>query len=160
MIDIGSFEVSEKIGGVRKVLPVTVGVDMREGPGVDLVMPGEKLLEHFGPASFDVVISCDTLEHVANWRGFLNSLWGILKPGGLCILSIASRSKGRHAYPDDYWRLTKGIVFDIFGENVQEDRYIENQISTVWVCTKKTDLPDLSKIQLIPVDKKVPKELI
>jgi hypothetical protein len=34
-----------------------IGVDIESGKFVDLILPAEKILDHFGPESFDVVIS-------------------------------------------------------------------------------------------------------
>jgi hypothetical protein len=41
-----------------------VGVDIEPGKYVDVVLPAEKLVNCFGPESFDVVISTELLEHV------------------------------------------------------------------------------------------------
>ncbi len=155
ILDIGSLNVN---GNAAQVLPVTVGVDMREGKGVDLVCNGEDLLKHFDKNYFDVIVTTDTLEHVKYWREFLIGAWSVLKPDGIFIATIASKRKGRHAYPDDYWRLEKHHLIKIFGD--LED-YQDLGISTGWVVRKfKDDLGDLKDIHLDPVDKKVPKELL
>jgi SAM-dependent methyltransferase len=52
----------------------------REYVGVDI--EAEKLVEYFGPESFDVVISTETLEHVQNWRLVINNMKSVLKCGG------------------------------------------------------------------------------
>ncbi len=41
-----------------------VGVDIETGKYVDVVLPAERLVEHFGSESFDAVISTEILEHV------------------------------------------------------------------------------------------------
>ncbi len=41
-----------------------IGVDIDWGKYVDLVLPAEKLVKHFGYEHFDVVISTEMLEHV------------------------------------------------------------------------------------------------
>jgi len=41
-----------------------VGVDIEAGKYVDVVLPAERLVEYYGPESFDAVISADVLEHV------------------------------------------------------------------------------------------------
>lgn len=156
ILDVGALHVN---GSVRQVLPVSVGVDMREGKGVDVVCKGENLPDKFPEKVFDVVISTDTLEHVENWRGFLRGMWYVLKDDGWFIISIASKKKGRHAYPDDYWRLDEDRVKEIFPN--YED-YTVMGVSVGWIVKKRKDeeLPDLDKIHLDPVDKKVPKHLL
>jgi len=59
-----------------------IGVDIEAGKFVDLILPAEKLVEYFGPESFDVVISTELLEHVQNWRLVVSNLKDVLKCGG------------------------------------------------------------------------------
>jgi hypothetical protein len=51
-----------------------LGVDIKRGRFVDLILPAEKLIEHFGPESFDVVIATELLEHVQDWRLVVSNL--------------------------------------------------------------------------------------
>jgi hypothetical protein len=41
-----------------------LGVDIEPGKFVDLILPAEKLVEHFGFETFDVVIATELLEYV------------------------------------------------------------------------------------------------
>ncbi len=157
VLEVGSLNVN---GNAREVLNVTVGTDMREGKGVDLVCKGEDLLKHFKPESFDVVVSTDTLEHVRDWREFLQGIWQVLKTDGLFICTIASVSKGRHAYPDDYWRLTEEHVIRIFKGNEIIDTGTPLGVSFGFVVRKKAPLWKLEDLHLLPVDGKVPQELL
>ena len=59
-----------------------IGIDIEPRKYVDLILPAEKLLDHFGAESFDVVISTELLEHVRNWRIVINNMKGVLKRGG------------------------------------------------------------------------------
>jgi SAM-dependent methyltransferase len=74
-----------------------VGVDIETGKYVDVVLPAERLVEHFGPESFDAVISTEVLEHVFDWRTVVNNMKAVLKPGG-------------------YWRYEIEDVEKIFGD--------------------------------------------
>jgi SAM-dependent methyltransferase len=114
VLDVGSFNVN---GSLKSVLPVTFGIDMRKGPGVDEVLDVCGLVERFGPESFDHVVSADALEHIEHWRTAMEQMWAVLKPGGLLLLTMASPSKGRHAYPDDYWRMPIPMFLAMFGKN-------------------------------------------
>jgi 2-polyprenyl-3-methyl-5-hydroxy-6-metoxy-1,4-benzoquinol methylase len=43
-----------------------------------LVLSAERLLEYFGPESFDVVIATELLERVLDWRLVVNNLKGVV----------------------------------------------------------------------------------
>ncbi len=81
-----------------------IGVDIEPGKFVDLILPAEKLLEHFGPESFDVVISTEVLEHVVDWRAVVNNMKGVLKRGGYIYITTRSRGFPYHGSPYDFWR--------------------------------------------------------
>lgn len=114
ILEVGSRNVN---GSLRSVLKITVGVDIQEGQGVDVVLDVNQLVEHFGAESFDHVCSTDTLEHIQDWRTAVEQMWGVLKPGGVLLLTMAAPTKGRHAYPDDYWRMELPVFLAMFGEN-------------------------------------------
>ena len=59
-----------------------VGTDIEPGKFVDVVIPAERLLDYFGPESFDVVIATELLEHVRDWRLVVNNMKIVLKNGG------------------------------------------------------------------------------
>jgi len=59
-----------------------IGIDIEPGKYVDVVLPAEKLVKHFGSESFDVVISTETLEHVKDWRKVITNMKDVLKPRG------------------------------------------------------------------------------
>lgn len=134
VLEVGSLNVN---GSLRSVIPVTLGVDMRPGPDVDEVVNACDLVKRFGPESWDNVVSAEMLEHAEDWRGALNSMWDVLKPGGKLLLTMASIHKGRHAYPDDYWRFRN--VWDflrLFHDNHCEG-YFEHRVS-IGACVAKS----------------------
>lgn len=145
VLEVGSRNVN---GCVRDLVPHAIGTDMLAGPNVDVVCPAEKLLEHFGAERFDAVFSLDAFEHIKDWRGFVTNMWGVLKPNGWLVIMMANPSKGRHAYPDDYWRANWDMVSAIFPD---ADDMGTLGVSMGWTVQKKRPLPDLSKIELIPV---------
>lgn len=120
VIDVGSFDVN---GSLRTVFPVTIGVDMREGPGVDQVCDVVNLVETFGAGSFDCVCSADALEHMEDWRGGMENMWGALKTGGVMFLTMANPKKGRHGYPHDYIRMPMDMFKSIFVGNTILDEF-------------------------------------
>lgn len=146
VLEVGSYNVN---GGLKQIVPQRIGTDMREGPDVDIVCKAEDLRKHFEAESFDAVISAETLEHVEDWRGAVHGMWDVLKPDGWLVITMASVNKGRHAYPDDYWRMLPQHVLQIF-PNANDIGNV-GRISLGWTAQKKRDLPDLEKIALIPV---------
>ena len=106
VIEVGALDVNGSASSMLKSLcPASyLGVDMQHGPGVDEVCPAEKLIGHFGENRFDVVLSTEMMEHVFDWRVVLHNLKGILKPGGLLLITTRSLGFGYHAFPYDFWR--------------------------------------------------------
>ncbi|MBN1996019.1 class I SAM-dependent methyltransferase [candidate division KSB1 bacterium] len=80
-----------------------IGVDMREGPGVDVVLN----LHHIDlpGQSVGTVLCLDTLEHVACPHLALQEIYRILKPSGMVVISSVM-DLPIHDYPYDYWRFT------------------------------------------------------
>ena len=96
-------------------LPSTyISTDMQEGPGVDIVCTGQELPERLGVESTDIVICTEVLEHVENWFAFLQSIWSILKPGGILLLTTRSPGFPLHNYPSDFWRFAVRDMLTIF----------------------------------------------
>lgn len=81
-----------------------IGVDMLEGPGVDIVGKAEDLVDLFGEQSFDIVVTTEMMEHVRHWRAAISHLKRVLRPGGFLILTTRSIGTPYHGYPYDFWR--------------------------------------------------------
>jgi len=89
-------------------------MDIEPGKYVDVVLPAEKLVNCFGPESFDVVISTELLEHVHDWRIVVNNMKTVLKRGGYIYITTRSRGFPYHAYPYDFWRYEPSDIIKIF----------------------------------------------
>jgi SAM-dependent methyltransferase len=92
------------------------GVDLSAGPGVDEVCDVSRLIGRFGRDSFDVVVSTEMLEHVRDWRAAITNLKGVLKPGGLLLITTRSLGYPYHGYPDDFWRFEEEDLRSIFSD--------------------------------------------
>lgn len=106
VLEVGALDVN---GSVRSIIEARgparyLGTDIASGPGVDEVVPAETLVEHFGPASFDVVITTEMFEHVRDWRPVAANLQQVLAPGGRLVLTTRSWDFMYHGFPHDYWR--------------------------------------------------------
>lgn len=105
-LEVGSYNVN---GSVRQFFAGPyIGVDMREGPGVDKVAPASKL--PFRANRFAVVVSTEMLEHDPTFWLSLAEMGRVLKPGGYLILTARGNGMPEHGYPDDYYRFMPNIV--------------------------------------------------
>ncbi len=117
IMEIGSYQVEgqESIINLRQLFPNRpyVGVDFREGPGVDCVASVEKLPH--ADASVGTVIAFSTFEHVQHfWLGF-EEVRRVLKPGGVFLVACPFFFH-QHAYPSDYWRFTPEALEVLLGK--------------------------------------------
>lgn len=91
--------------------PITaryIGVDWLAGPKVDVVAPAEEL--PFEDDSFDLLLSTQVLEHVADPVRVVAEAGRVLRPGGLALVSTHG-VVNYHPNPEDYWRWTHaGLV--------------------------------------------------
>lgn len=104
ILEIGSRAVS---GTTRRHLFPTaqryVGLDIRDGPGVDLIGDAHQLSTIFSPNEFDAVYSVSVFEHLAfPWKAVME-INAVLKPGGLCYVSTHP-AWPPHELPWDFWR--------------------------------------------------------
>ena len=71
-----------------------IGLDIRQGPGVDRVCSGR---EADYPANyFDVVVSAECLEHNPYWSETLANMLRMLRPGGLFLVTCATTGRQEH----------------------------------------------------------------
>jgi hypothetical protein len=85
VLDVGSLDVN----GTNRHLfhkPNYVGIDVVEGPGVDVVCKGH---EFVAEKKFDVVLSTNALEHDMFWFLTLPQMIRLLKPRGLMFFSCS-----------------------------------------------------------------------
>ena len=94
-----------------------VGVDMEEGPGVDVVAD---LTEDFQSVDarlqgrrFGTIFCLSVLEHCDQPFTMAENLTLLLKPGGWLCISVPFAWQ-IHAYPNDYWRFTPEGVRKLF----------------------------------------------
>lgn len=93
-----------------------IGVDLKEGTGVDQILNAENLVKEFGKNSFDVVISTEMLEHVVNWKPVITNMKQVLKPGGVIVITTRSQGFPFHEYPVDAWRFSVEDMQTIFSD--------------------------------------------
>ena len=148
VIDVGS---RNENGSLRDIIKVEVGMDMREGDGVDMVCTIDDMSDVFKSESFDALVSTETLEHCNDWKAFVRQTWRVVVNGGYLLITMASQKKGYHGYPDDYWRFTEEHVKQIWPN--AEDFTDLGTVSIGWVVKKTEDgLGDLDAVTPIIVE--------
>jgi len=99
VLEIGSLNIN---GSVREILQphasTYLGIDMQEGPGVDLVASGA---EFYAPEIFNIVVCCEVFEHTPAWRDIIKQAYINLKPGGMFIATMAGIGRPPHSAIDE-----------------------------------------------------------
>ena len=102
ILDVGSMDVN---GTLRDVVPSGAqytGVDLEEGPGVDMVLVDPHRFP-FPDSHFQVVVSTSCFEHDDMfWLTFLE-MCRVLSDDGVIYINVPA-SGPYHGYPRDYWR--------------------------------------------------------
>lgn len=102
ILEVGSLNIN---GSARQFAADRwVGVDMQNGPGVDITANAHCL--PFDDESFSCAVCAEMLEHDDNPFVTLAELHRVLKPHGRLILTVPGIGFKRHDYPSDYWRFT------------------------------------------------------
>ncbi|MGH8670549.1 MAG: class I SAM-dependent methyltransferase [Burkholderiales bacterium] len=94
-----------------------LGVDLRAGPGVDVVLdltrPFEEIDRSLGGKRFSTIFCLSVLEHCDQPFVMSDNMVKLLKPGGKIYVSVPFAWKF-HGYPSDYWRFTHEGVKKLF----------------------------------------------
>lgn len=138
VLEVGSLDVN---GSIRDNFPggEYIGIDIREGTGVDMVLDAVDLPSAFPPEHFQIVLCCETLEHVERWRESIEGMWHVLKPHGFLTITTPTQEKGRHNYPSDYWRWTLEDYAHIFADQKIHRRQLTYERGIGVVVEKLTD---------------------
>lgn len=96
VLDLGGRDVN---GGIRDLLPNSkwTGVDVSEGPGVDLVHDCTRPWPKNFP-QFDIVVCTEVLEHVMAWRELVRVCGQALSSMGPKLLFLTCASTGRRPH--------------------------------------------------------------
>ena len=116
ILDIGSYDSSGDSFNYRSIFDEDtweyVGMDLKEGPNVDLVVSDVYMWGEIPNESFDVVISGQAFEHMEFFWKSIEEITRILKKGGCCCI-IAPSSGPVHKNPVDCFRFTADGMAEI-----------------------------------------------
>ncbi len=94
VLEIGSYDVNGSIRRVFEGAGEYVGVDLAEGPGVDLVAYGHEVDQPDG--TYDLTVSGECFEHDPHWRDTFRNMARLTRPGGLVVFTCASHGRPEH----------------------------------------------------------------
>jgi SAM-dependent methyltransferase len=95
-------------------------LDIKPLENVDLVMDAETMSETIPHGTFDYVVSTSMLEHTPRPWKVVDSIASVLKPGGICLLSVPWMFP-LHGEPDDFWRFSmQGLRRLVFASGLVE----------------------------------------
>lgn len=134
ILEVGSLDVKGSVRFVFSDISSSyLGVDILDGPGVDMVINVADLTKHFEKESFDLVVSTEMLEHCFDWRNAIYQILMVLKKDGILILTTRSPGFELHDYPSDYWRFTREEMYHIF-KDIGDLLEIEDDLTLGWPC--------------------------
>lgn len=145
-LEIGSRDIN---GHPERRTVFYTGIDLIDGPGVDLIADGNQL--PFSDNHFDFVICAETLEHdKAPWLT-AKEMFRVCKPGGLAIVTVPGIGFPKHDYPSDYWRFTPDGLSLLFADFDIMECIPDSVEKSVRMFAKKPAPPEKK-----PVAKRVP----
>lgn len=93
VLDVGSLDINGNIKHLFTHPYYYIGLDLSDGPNVDVVCPGHLYESGF---LFDVVTSAECFEHDMYYARTLLNMFRLLRPGGLMIFTCASTGRKEH----------------------------------------------------------------
>lgn len=135
-LEVGSLDVN---GSVRSLFSGGyTGIDMRDGPGVDIVGTADAL--PFVAHRFDVVVSTEMLEHDPSPWLSLAEMGRVLKTGGHLILTTRGNGFFEHNEPSDYWRFmpsSRQLLLDLASCTLV-DQALDPEVPGIFVHGQRT----------------------
>jgi SAM-dependent methyltransferase len=139
VLEVGSYNVN---GSVRIFCPEPyTGVDIEDGPGVDLVISPTDPLP-FEDNHFETVISTEMLEHALLPTHCFAEMVRVLAPGGLLLVTargVVRKSVFPFHNPPDRWRFMQGTLSDLaaFYGLVEIDEREDMQVPGYFLAARK-----------------------
>ena len=144
ILDVGSYDVN---GSYKELFSneqfAYSGLDMEEGPNVDIVPKHAYIWDEIDEDTYDATISGQALEHIEFFWITVSEMIRVTKRDGL-ICIIAPNGFGEHRYPVDCWRFfTDGMVaiaryYDLEIINAHTNMAPKKDLD-IWFSDKESD---------------------
>lgn len=123
VLDVGSLNINGTLRDFFSNVEYT-GIDVGEGPGVDIVCRGE--LFNAPDCTYDVVCSAECFEHNPEWLATFKNMIRMGKPGSLIFFTCATTGRAEHGTTrtDTYSNplmTERGEEFNYYRNLTQED---------------------------------------
>ena len=127
-----------------------VGMDVREGPNVDVVGDVHRLSELVPNDHFDVVYSAAVFEHLMfPWKAAME-INKVLKTGGH-VFTITNPAWPEHEMPWDFWRFPKNGFDALFNATTGFENLMSEEGMAMWNFSMTTE-PGMQKIHTRPIN--------
>ena len=115
VLELGSLNVNGTARDAFTNAGEYVGVDLREGPGVDVVGEASKL-RHLFPyyTRFDCIVATSFFEHDRTFWDTMGAIRGVLATDGYLVLTVPTPDFPYHGEPRDYWRFQEDALREVF----------------------------------------------
>jgi len=121
LLEVGSLDVN---GSVREMFKCDyTGIDLKDGPSVDIKMDAMDIKKRFREGEFDMVICLETLEHVKDPITIVNNMKWVLRKNGWMLITTPGIGHPEHNWPSDYYRFFQNTYGDIFFEDFADCRF-------------------------------------
>lgn len=97
VLDIGSLDINGGLRPLFRDVDHYHGIDLVDGPGVDEVADAATWRP---PATYDIVVSAEVLEHAPSWADILGTMWSAVGAGGLLLMTCATEGRAPHSAVD------------------------------------------------------------
>jgi len=99
ILEIGSLDINGSVRPIFKPFQTNYfGIDMQEGPGVDLVIDAVAFRNE---GDYDVVVCAEVFEHTPDWKKIITNTYINLRPGGLFVATMAGEGRPPHSAIDE-----------------------------------------------------------
>jgi hypothetical protein len=98
VLEIGSLDINGSVRSLFNDADYYLGIDMQEGPGVDLVADAAYLVT---PDLMNVIVCCEVFEHAIEWRKIVETSYHNLDKGGVFIGTCAGEGRFPHSAIDE-----------------------------------------------------------
>ena len=131
ILDIGSGRhfIEEIYGELKK--NTFYRLDIANRSYVDVIADFSKY--HYFKKCFDVILCLNVIEHVYNFKPFINNIGKVIKSKGTLLLTVPYKS-GLHYLPNDYFRPSHYALEKILKESDFETIHIE-PFYVSWITT-------------------------
>ena len=146
-LEVGSFDVN---GSPRKHFTGEyVGVDLRDGPGVDKVADAERL--PWSEGIWPVVLCCEMLEHALRPHRVVAELARVCAAGGWVLASARGFDEfgcwRHHGHPDDHYRYSREAFRVLFADAALDVVELEaDPIGPGWLLAARKPLRDVYRV--------------